>query len=126
MIILVAILIGLGIIVAVATKLFAKDDGTAVTQPQGDCSTCSGVNAKCARDCMLEAAVNDVEYYDDEHLDAYAGRSSDSYTDDEAEQFRDVMLTMREDEVAGWGRSLSLRGIEPPDQIKDEMIMLIG
>ena len=31
---------------------------------------------------------------------------------------------MRQDEVAAWCRSLHLRGIELPDQIKDEVYML--
>lgn len=128
MIILIAILLGLGIIVAVGTKLFSKRGGgdDAVVPAQGDCSTCSGDNMKCAHDCMMEAAVKEIEYYDDEELDEYRGRPSDSYTDDEADRFRDVMLTMREDEMAGWARSLALRGINPPDQIKDEMIILLS
>lgn len=128
MLILISIIIGLGIVVALGTRLFSKNgsDDDAVTQPRGDCATCSGSDERCAHDCMMEAAVKDIEYYDDEELDAYRGRPSDAYTDDEAECFRDVMLTMREDEVAGWARSLALRGISPPDQIKDEMIMLIN
>ena len=74
---------------------------------------------------MLEAAVKDVEYYDDEELDAFIGRSSDTYDDEEAEQFRYVLYTMRQEEVAGWCRSLSLRGINMPDQIKDEVTVLL-
>ena len=31
---------------------------------------------------------------------------------------------MREDEVAAWSRSLVLRGINLPDQLRDELIML--
>ncbi|MFS6555115.1 hypothetical protein VPJ68_06415, partial [Parabacteroides distasonis] len=63
---------------------------------------------------------------DDEELDQYRGRPSDGYTDDEAEQFRDILYTMRQDEVAGWNRSLILRGINLPNQVKDEVVMLIG
>lgn len=74
---------------------------------------------------MLEAAVKDVEYYDDEELDVFIGRSSDTYDDEEAEQFRYVLYTMRQEEVAGWCRSLSLRGINIPDQIKDEVTVLL-
>ena len=66
-----------------------------------------------------------MEYYDDEELDAFIGRSSDTYDDEEAEQFRYVLYTMRQEEVAGWCRSLSLRGINMPDQIKDEVTVLL-
>lgn len=126
MLILIIILLGLGIVVAVSSKLFVKDDGSGIVHPHGDCATCSGDNGACMHDCMLEAAVKEADYYDDEELDGYRGRPSDGYTDDEAELFREVMLTMRQDEVAGWARSLTLRGILPPDQIKDEMIMLMN
>lgn len=33
---------------------------------------------------------------------------------------------MRQDEVAAWCRSLNLRGIELPNQIKDEVVMMIS
>lgn len=74
----------------------------------------------------MEAATKPVEYYEDEELDAYRGRPSDGYTDEEAEEFREVLYTMRPDETPGWARSLTLRGINPPDQVKDELLMLIG
>lgn len=124
MLILIIIIICLGIIAALAGKLSAKDDSGVTERQQGDCATCGG--GQCMHDCMAEAAVKDIEYYDDEELDGFKGRPSDRYTDDEAEQFREVMLTMRQDEVAGWARSLAMRGIVPPDQIKDEMIMLMA
>ena len=73
----------------------------------------------------MEAATQQIEYYDDEELDRYKGRTADSYTDEEAEQFREVMETMRPDEVKGWNRSLILRQIAMPDQIKDEAVMLM-
>ena len=74
---------------------------------------------------MMEAAVKDIVYFDDEELDAFAGRRSDNYSDEEAEQFAEVLYTMRPDEVPEWNRSLILRGINIPDQIKDEFLMLI-
>lgn len=126
MLILLTLIIALGLITALAAKLFYRRDDSAPVEAAADCSTCGGDNRRCGMDCMLEAAATGVEYYDDEELDSYSGRPSDSYTDDEAEQFRSVMLTMRQDEVAGWSRSLSLRGINAPDQIRDEMLMLIG
>lgn len=73
---------------------------------------------------MMEAAVKEIEYFDDEDLDQYKGRESDAYTDDEAEEFRNVMETMRPEEVKAWNRSLILRGVNMPDQIKDDYIML--
>ena len=74
---------------------------------------------------MMEAATKPIEYFDDEELDAFMGRSSEQYTDDEAELFRDVMLTMRQEEVPAWGRSLRLRNINLPNQVKDDFALLL-
>ena len=67
-----------------------------------------------------------IEYYDDEELDQFIGREGNMYTEEETEQFRDVLYTTKDDEVAGWIRSLQLRGIELPDNLKDEVFLIIG
>ena len=74
---------------------------------------------------MMEAATCDIEYFDDEELDRFQGREGNAYSDEEAEEFREVLLTMRESEVKDWSRSLTLRGIQVPDQVKDELLMLL-
>ena len=80
----------------------------------------------CERDSLLAAVSATVVYYEDEELDAYAGRAADAYTDGEAEDFRDVLLTLRPDEIAPWARSLQLRGIELPDAVRDELLMIVS
>lgn len=118
-------LIALGIIVMLGTKVFGgKNDDDPIIVPASDCSTCDGTNLKCEQVCQMEAATKPVEYYDDEELDMYKGRSSDSYNDDEVSQFAEVLETLKPDEVRPWNRSLILRGINMPDQIKDEFIAL--
>ena len=37
-----------------------------------------------------------------------------------------MFFTLREVEVAGWLRSLQLRGINLPDALKDEAFLIIG
>ncbi|MDR0393790.1 MAG: phospholipase [Tannerella sp.] len=86
---------------------------------------CCGQHEICERDNLLAAAGKEIEYYDDEELDAYRGRKSDRYDEKEAEEFRETLYTMREAEVAGWLRSLQLRGIDLPDQLKDEALLII-
>ena len=73
---------------------------------------------------MMRAATKPVEYFDDEGLDAYKGRSSDAYTEEETDEFAEVLETLRPEEVRAWGRSLTLRGINMPDGIKSEYIQL--
>jgi len=113
------------IVVAVFSRLLSDDVSPTVIGTTSKCSMCDGTNDKCGQECMMEAAARSIEYYDDEELDCFAGRPSSTYTDEEADLFRDVLYTMRQKEVAGWSRSLTLRGINIPDQIKDELVMLI-
>ena len=87
---------------------------------------CCGQHEVCERDSLLAAVSKKIEYYDDEELDKFIGRSSDSYTAEESEQFRDILLTMQDIDVAGWVRSLQLRGIDLPDDVKDEVFLIIG
>ena len=75
---------------------------------------------------MMEAATKEIEYYDDEELDNFKGRPADSYTAEEVEQFSEVLYTMKPEEVAGWNRSLILRGINLPDPLKDEVIAFLS
>lgn len=87
---------------------------------------CCGQHETCEKDSLLAAVSKGIEYYDDEELDRFKGRTSDDYTDDEVEEFREVMFTCQDDEVAGWCRSLQLRGIELPNELKDELFLIIG
>ena len=87
---------------------------------------CCGQHETCEKDSLLAAVSKGIEYYDDEELDRFRGRSSDEYTEDEVEEFREIMFTCQDDEVAGWCRSLQLRGIEFPDALKDELFLIIG
>lgn len=87
---------------------------------------CCGQHEVCERDSLLAAVSKKIEYYDDEELDQFIGKEADTYTDEETNQFRDVLYTMQDIDVAGWVRSLQLRGIELPDDLKDEVFLIIG
>lgn len=104
----------------------AKPDETSpfeVTQEVPE--ECCGQHATCERDSLLAAVSKEIIYYDDEELDAYRGIASDEYTDEQVQQFADIFYELKEIEVAGWCRSLQLRGIELPDAIKDEVFLVV-
>lgn len=124
LILFISILI-LGVTVG-AFAFFNKGGNEQPVEPQPTCATCTGDDSRCEQECMLEAAVKEVEYYDDEELDKYRGRASDSYNDDEVEEFADVLYTLQQGDVAGWNRSLILRNINIPDQLKDELIAMLS
>ena len=89
-------------------------------------SECCGQHEICERDSLLAAVSKQIEYYDDEELDKYIGTAPDAYTPEQEDEFRDVFYTMQDTDVAGWVRSLQLRGIALPDNIKDEVFLIIG
>lgn len=95
-------------------------------QPAPVDGECCGQHAVCERDSLLAGVSRRVEYYDDEELDRYRGVAAGDYTDEQAEEFRDVLYTMSEDDVLGWCRSLQLRGIELPDQLRGEVLLIVG
>lgn len=128
MLYLLIAIIALGAVLAAWQWVFHRHEPEApiVQAPGGDCSSCSGIDPTCEQTCMMEAATKEIEYYDDEELDVFRGRPSDQYNDDEVEQFSQVLYTLQPQEVKPWGRSLTLRGIQLPDQIKDEYINMAG
>lgn len=126
MIYLIIALIVLGIISAIFGIIAHKKGDEQPIQEGVSCNTCNGENTKCEQECLMEAATKDIEYFDDEELDAYKGRSADSYNEQEVEQFSEVLYTMRPEEVPDWNRSLILRGINLPNQLKDEVIAFLN
>lgn len=87
---------------------------------------CCGQHEVCEKDSLLAAISKEVEYYNDEELDRFRGKRSDEYTEEESAEFREILFTMRSDEVAGWVRSLQLRQIELPDDVREDVIFLVG
>lgn len=91
-------------------------------QPEG----CCGQHQICPSDSLLAGVSKEIEYYEDEDLDTFKGRAAEDYTTEEIERFEDVLNTMREDEVAGWVRSLQLRGISLPTEVREEALLIVG
>ena len=94
-----------------------------ITPPQ---QACCGLHLTCEKDSLLEAVSEEIVYYDDEELDKYKGRLPDSYDEEEIEQFRDILLTMLPQDIAGWARSLQLREICLPDAVREELLMIVA
>lgn len=86
---------------------------------------CCGLHLVCEKE-SLSPVSSDFDYYDDEELDAYIGRLPDSYSYEEEEQFRDILLTLRPQDIAGWSRSLQVRGINLPEAVREELLMIVS
>ena len=102
------------------------EEGTTKAESnEGGGGECCGLHLVCEKE--LEAvAKGEILYYDDEELDRFADRDPDSYTAEEMEEFRDVLMTLLPVDVAGWARSLDARHIRPPREIRDELLMLLS
>lgn len=92
---------------------------------ENDETVCCGKHAVCEKQRIADAMNHRAQYFEDEELDRFSGRGSDEYSDDEIEEFRYVMYTMRQEEVLEWLESLKVRGIELPDELKDEACMMM-
>lgn len=139
--ILLAVIVGVGALLYIEHRLYLKRKGRELSD-KSDMSDksdrsdstadsaadeeCCGMHITCEKDSLLASVSPDVVYYDDEELDRFAGRRPEDYTDEEIEEFRDILLTLLPADIAGWGRSLQLRHIELPQQVRDELIMIVA
>lgn len=96
-------------------------DSAALPEPQ-----CCGLHLTCDKTSLIVSPGDKIEYYDDEELDAYIGIADSDYSEDAIEQFRDVLLTLMPDDIAGWAKSIRMRGIELPSVIRDELLMIVA
>lgn len=107
-------------------KQLERGEITEIPEPQEIPEVCCGAHEVCERDSLLAAVSKQTEYYDDEELDIYRGTAGSGYTEVAINEFREVLYTLKETEVAGWLRSLQLRAIELPDELKDEALLIVG
>jgi len=114
-----------GILLILIISFFvSKTDNKEVhgkTLPDG----CCGAHEVCESETLL-SNTDKIIYYEDEELDSYAGKSKNSFTDDQTEEFRDVLYSLKEEEVSAWLKSLRLRNITIPDIIKEEALMIVS
>lgn len=86
---------------------------------------CCGLHLVCEKDSLSPMSA-DIEYYDDEELDRFIGRPGNDYTPEETEEFRNVLMTLRESDVMGWARSITARHLELPSDVRDELLILVN
>ena len=89
-------------------------------RPEG----CCGEHLVCERETLLQTNAK-IEYYDDEELDALAGIDPAEFTAAQHEAVRQVFTTLQESDVPGWCRSLQLRNIMLPPDIREEALLIV-
>ncbi len=86
---------------------------------------CCGMHMVCEK-TNLSPLSGEIIYYDDEELDRFRGRDPKTYTPEETEEFRDVLMTLLPQDVAGWSRSIQLREISLPLEVRDELLLIVS
>ena len=84
-----------------------------------------GVSCFCDDKALARQMDNKIVYFEDEELDSYKGIAPDAYTDSQVEEFSEVLTTLRPQEIADWLHSLELRKINLPEQLKDEVAIML-
>ena len=128
----------LGLLILVAFEVRArksgkqgetKEQGSNPQAPAGvprqtEDGECCGQHLVCERETLLQTNAK-IEYYDDEELDALAGIAPEDYTDAQHQMIREVFDTLQEKDVPGWVRSLQLRNIQLPADIREEALLIV-
>ena len=135
-IVLLTILVVGGAIVWLIDRLFYRKEAEAgydgkdnvpadEKTPQGCADESCGIRSICPSEQILAGACKpQPTYYDDEELDAFAGRGEDDYSDEELELWRDVLYTLQPADLLGWGQSVKHRGLVMPAAIRQEFLQL--
>ncbi|MCC8153213.1 MAG: phospholipase [Tannerellaceae bacterium] len=107
-------------------KMVERGELDVIPEPKELEEECCGAHEVCEKDSLLAAVSKQIEYYDDEELDRFRGTPGDAYTEEGVNEFREILYTLLDTDVAGWLRSLQLREIELPDDLKDEAFLIVG
>lgn len=109
------------------SRPITSDDNTQSSAPSAtddSCHShsgiCCGLHAICEKG--LPKSAEDL-YFDDEELDRFQGKKPSDYTDEEIEEFRDVMMTVRADELGLWARCIGMRHLMLPEAVRDELLL---
>lgn len=124
--------LGLGILIAFEIRARKHPKGAAASSPEAErlkgreavSDGCCGAHLVCERETLLQTNA-EVIYYDDEELDELAGIEPNEYTVKQHDTIAEVFHTLQEKDVPGWCRSLQLRHIELPLDIREEALLIV-
>ncbi len=86
---------------------------------------CCGAHEVCERDSLYNNST-DIEYFDDEELDALSHVSPINFTPEQLDLLEHVFYTLPEKDVAPWLRSLQARDIQLPLDMREEALLIVS
>lgn len=85
---------------------------------------CCGAHEVC--DKTAEEMIADAsKYFEDEELDRFSNQCNIVFEDADIEEFREVLYTLKRNEISTWLSSLEFRKISAPNVIRDEALLLM-
>ena len=124
MVIIIILVILLILLVGVAFFVRRINKQTPEQPPVKIADDCCGSHAVCERDSLL-SQTDQIIYFDDEELDTLRGIPSEDYSEAQITMLENVFYTLREQDVAGWIRSIQLRNIDLPEDIRDQALLIV-
>jgi len=67
-----------------------------------------------------------IEYFDDEELDFLADIQPENLSDSQVKQLSDVFFTLKDSDVAAWLRSLQIRRIQLPLELREQALLVVS
>ena len=122
--------IALGLLILVAFEFRARKKSGEIGEKVSSAASesadgeCCGQHLVCERETLLQTNAQ-IEYYDDEELDALADIAPQNYTREQYKAIREVFDSLNEKDVPGWCRSIQLRHIELPQDIREEALLIV-
>lgn len=115
--------VGIGFLIKVNRN--RKKENPVAEEPSAPASDCCGAHEVCEFD-QIKADESRIEYYDDEELDEYKNIKENAYSESQIDEFRDVLYTLKTDEIRYWLLSIERRKINLPTILVSEARMLMA
>lgn len=129
--VLIGIILAFGFLVALVTWLSNKFSGkNKESEPEEEDNFqiptgCCGAHEVCNFEEMLQNP-NEIIYFEDEDLDRFKGIPANGYNDTQIDEFRDVLYTLKDDEIRIWLLSIERRQIQLPSILRQEALMMVA
>lgn len=86
---------------------------------------CCGAHEVCEFEEMLQNPF-EIIYFEDEDLDRFKGVPANGYNDAQIDEFRDVLYTLKDDEIRIWLLSIERRQIQLPAILRQEALLMVA
>lgn len=108
------------VLIVILVKANIKDEKSASEEDGREIDpSCCGAHEVCDFD-KVKVDVDKIEYFEDEDLDEYASIAEDRFTDEQIDEFREVLYSLQTEEIQRWLLSLTRRRIHLPSILNDE------